>query len=46
VNPDFETQSDVLQRTIIGRAGEQIPVAKASLNAEYVAQRNAAIEWV
>jgi hypothetical protein len=39
-------QSDVLQQTIIGRAGEQISVAKASLNAEYVTQRNATIEWV
>jgi putative restriction endonuclease len=46
VNPDFETQSDVLQETIIDRAGERISVPEESLNPQYVAQHNAALEWV
>jgi len=46
VNPDFETQSDVLQQTIIDREGERISVPDDSLNSQYVAQHNAALEWV
>jgi putative restriction endonuclease len=46
VNPDFETQSDVLQQTIIDRAGEQISIPGKSLKPQYVAQHNAALEWV
>lgn len=46
VNPDFETQSDVLQRTIIKRAGEQVSVSDESLDPRYIEQRNSAIEWV
>jgi putative restriction endonuclease len=46
VNPEFETESDVLQRTIIDRAGEQILIPDGSLKPQYVAQHNAALEWV
>jgi putative restriction endonuclease len=46
VNPSFETQSDVLQRTILDRAGERISIPEESLNPQYVAQHNAAFEWV
>jgi putative restriction endonuclease len=46
VNPSFETQSDLLQRTIIDRAGERISIPDDSLKPKYVAQHNAAIEWV
>ncbi len=46
VNPNFETQSDVLQRTIIDRAGDQISIPDDSLKAQYVAQHNEAFEWV
>lgn len=46
VNPSFETQSDLLQRTIIDRAGERISIPDDSLKPQYVAQHNAAIEWV
>jgi putative restriction endonuclease len=46
VNPDFETQSDVLQRTIIKRAGEQVSASDESLDPKYIEQRNSAIEWV
>jgi putative restriction endonuclease len=31
VNPEFETESDVLQRTIIDRAGERVSIPDDSL---------------
>ncbi len=46
VNPNFETQSNLLQRTIIDREGERISIPDDSLKPQYVAQHNAAIEWV
>ncbi|MFC7116734.1 hypothetical protein ACFQH2_19760 [Natronoarchaeum sp. GCM10025703] len=46
VNPSFKTQSDVLQRTIIDHAGERISIPDDSLKTQYVAQHNAALEWV
>lgn len=46
VDPSFETQSELLERTIIDRAGERVPLSDRSLNPEYVAQHNEALEWV
>ena len=46
VNPSFETQSDLLQQTIINQAGERIPVPDASLNPEYLTKHNATLAWV
>ncbi|RRJ34227.1 HNH endonuclease [Halocatena pleomorpha] len=46
VNPSFETESDLLQRTIIERAGERVELPATYLNSEYMAQHNAALEWV
>jgi putative restriction endonuclease len=46
VNPEFETESDVLQRTLIQQDGERIAVADGSLDAAYVQQHNSTIEWV
>jgi putative restriction endonuclease len=46
VNPEFETKSDVLQRTIIDRAGEPVSLPDDSLKPQYVAQHNAALEWI
>jgi putative restriction endonuclease len=46
VNPSFETQSDVLQRTIIDREGERISIPEESLKPQYVTQHNASLEWV
>jgi len=46
VDPSFETESEVLQRTIVEQAGERIPVPDAGPNPEYVARRNAALDWV
>jgi putative restriction endonuclease len=46
VNPSFDTQSDVLQQTIINRAGQRVQLPDGSLDPDYVSQRNAALEWV
>lgn len=46
VNPDFDTESDLLQRTILNRAGEQLPVPDGTIDTSYVAKHNAALEWV
>jgi len=46
VNPEFETKSDLLQRTIIDRAGERISIPDESLKPQYVAQHNAALAWM
>jgi putative restriction endonuclease len=46
VNPSFETESDLLQRTIIERADEQVPLPDGSLNGEYLAEHNASLAWV
>jgi putative restriction endonuclease len=46
VNPEFETESDVLQRTIIDREGERISIQEKSLNPQYVSQHNASLAWL
>ncbi len=46
VNPRFETQSDLLQRTIIDRAGERISIPDDNLKPQYISRHNAALEWV
>lgn len=46
MNPSFETDSELLQRTILGRAGERISIPDESLDTGYVAQHNATLEWV
>jgi len=46
VNPAFETGSDLLRRTILDRAGEQVPLPDGSVDPEYFQQHNAALEWV
>lgn len=46
VNPSFETESDVLQRTIVERAGERVSLPAESVKPAYVAKHNAALEWV
>jgi len=46
VNPEFETESDVLQRTIIDREGERISIPEESLNPQYVTQHNSSLAWL
>ena len=46
VNPEFETKSDVLQRTIIDREGERISIPNESLKKQYVTQHNSSLAWL
>ncbi|QDX41858.1 HNH endonuclease [Salarchaeum sp. JOR-1] len=46
VNPEFESESDLLQRTIIDREGERISIPEESLEPQYVSEHNASLEWV
>jgi putative restriction endonuclease len=46
VNPAFETESDLLRRTIIERDGERISIPDQSLEPQYIARHNASLEWV
>jgi hypothetical protein len=46
VNPVFETESDVLQRTIVDREGERISIPEESLKLQYVKQHNSSLAWL
>jgi putative restriction endonuclease len=46
VNPEFKTESDVLQRTIIDRDGERTSIPEKSLKAQYVRQYNSSLTWL
>jgi putative restriction endonuclease len=46
VNPAFETKSDLLQRTIIEKAGEPVPEIDTQLNTDYLTRHNTGLEWV
>jgi len=45
VNPAFETESELLQRTIIDQAGQRVPIPDGSVNPEYVERHNASLAW-
>jgi putative restriction endonuclease len=45
LNPSFETTSDVLQRTLVDRAVERIPLPDGGVNPDYFEQRNSMLEW-
>lgn len=46
VNPEFETQSSILQRTLIERHGQSVALPAGSIDGEYLARRNAEIAWL
>ena len=46
VNPEFETDSQLLQQTIIEQAGEQIQLGEERIDPEYLTQHNSNIAWV
>jgi Predicted restriction endonuclease len=46
VNPEFDTDSQLLQRTIIERAGEQIQLDDSGVDPAYLTQHNADLAWV
>ncbi|WP_238476960.1 HNH endonuclease [Natranaeroarchaeum sulfidigenes] len=46
VNPSFEMQSDLLQRTIIDQADDQVALPDGDLNVEYLDMHNSSLAWV
>ncbi|MDQ2074537.1 HNH endonuclease signature motif containing protein [Haloarcula sp. H-GB4] len=46
INPDFETNSDLLKQTIIDRAGESVPQLDGNIKPAYLRQYNDSIGWV
>lgn len=46
VNPEFETESDILQQTIIDRAGETIPFGETGPDPSYLSEHNQELTWV
>jgi putative restriction endonuclease len=45
LNPSFETESDVLRRTIVDQAGERIIVPDGGVDPGYFEKRNSALDW-
>ena len=46
VNPALKTKSDILQRTIIDRAGEELPLTAKFLDTGHLRRHNAALAWI
>lgn len=46
VNPEFDTQSDILQRTIIEQAGEQVPFGETGPEPTYLQEYNQKLAWL
>ena len=46
VNPEFETESELLQQSIVDRAGQRVAMPDGCVNPEYVERHNASLEWV
>ncbi len=45
VNLAFETESELLQQSIVDRAGQRVEMPEGFVNSEYVAQHNASLAW-
>lgn len=46
VNPSFETQSDLLARTLVDRDGEQVALLEGSLDPDYLRRHNSSLAWL
>ncbi|WP_254820841.1 HNH endonuclease [Haloglomus halophilum] len=46
VNPEFDTQSDILQRTIIEQAGEQVSFGDTGPEPTYLQEHNQRLAWL
>lgn len=46
VNPNYDTKSDLLRRTILDQAGEGLPLPDGCVDTDYIAKHNATLEWV
>ncbi|MXR21840.1 HNH endonuclease [Halobacterium bonnevillei] len=45
VSPAFETNSDLLERTLLERAGDRVNAADDLLDTEYLRRRNESLDW-
>ncbi len=46
VSPEFETESELLRRSIVDRAGQRVAMPDGCVNPVYVARHNASLEWI
>jgi len=46
VNPDFETESRVLQQTLCERAGEALSLSAHLIDPEYLTRHNDSLDWL
>lgn len=46
VNPAFDTESDLLQHTLLDHAGDRLPTLADTLDPEYLAEHNATLNWI
>ncbi len=46
VNPEFETESELLRRAIVDRTGQRVVMPDGYVNPVYVERHNASLEWV
>jgi len=46
VSPDFETESELLQRTIVDRAGEQVAIPDGGVKTAYLREYNQEVTWL
>jgi len=46
VNLAFETESELLQQSIVDRAGQRVAMLDGCVDPEYAARHNASLEWV
>lgn len=46
VNPEFDTNSALLQRTILDKTGEQLPLSASDIDPAHLAARNDEVGWI
>ncbi|ERG97191.1 HNH endonuclease signature motif containing protein [Haloquadratum walsbyi] len=46
VNPEFDTNSTLLQRTILDKTGEQLPLSASDIDPAHLAARNDEVGWI
>lgn len=46
VDPSFETESELLQRSLVERAGERVPLSDDDVDPVYLRRHNEALGWV
>jgi putative restriction endonuclease len=46
VNPGFETESDLLKRTILNQAGERLSLPHEAIDRDYLREYNQSLKWL